>query len=103
MGPAGAAWTPTITIRTSSATSAAAAAKGTLVPTSASCLASEWLLGGGAMVTTDDPANYERAVLTSSYPSAVRTWTAIGMVGDAKLANGKTITTTVYAICAAGS
>jgi hypothetical protein len=55
-------------------------------------------LGGGAQVTTT-AAQKERAVLTSSYPSAAATWTAVGVVSTAALGAGNTMSVTAYVLC----
>jgi hypothetical protein len=56
------------------------------------------LLGGGALVTTT-AAQKERAQLIASYPSAVGTWTAQGVVAIAGLGAGQTMTVRAYALC----
>jgi hypothetical protein len=79
-------------------TSAGGASRGTLVTSTADCATGKVILGGGAQVITTD-TNLGRAVLVSSYPSSTTTWTAIGVVTDANLGNGKTISATAYALC----
>jgi hypothetical protein len=79
-------------------TSAANAARNTTVTATATCPAGKVALGGGAQVTTT-AAQKERALLTASYPSAVGTWTAVGVVGIAALGAGQTMTVTAYVLC----
>ena len=79
------------------ATSASGAAIGTRVTATATCPAGTVLLGGGGNATSTDASG--RAVLVSSYPSGSDTWTAAAIVNDAKLATGKTISVTAYAVC----
>jgi hypothetical protein len=79
-------------------TTAGGANKGTVVTSTASCAPGKVVLGGGANVTTTD-TNRNRGVLVSSYPSSTSTWTAIGVVGDSNLANGKTTSVTAYVLC----
>jgi hypothetical protein len=79
-------------------TSAGGANKGTQVTSTATCATGKVLLGGGGHVTTTD-TNLQRAVMVGSYPSSTTTWTTIGMVEDANLASGKTLSATAYALC----
>ena len=79
-------------------TTAGGANKGTQVTSTATCDPGKVLLGGGARVTTTD-TNLARAGLVTSYPSSTTTWTAIGMVTDSNLANGRTVSVTAYALC----
>lgn len=79
-------------------TSAANAPRNTTVTATASCSVGKVLLGGGALVTTT--ATYkERAQLVASYPTAVGTWTGVGVVSLAALGGGQTMTVTAYALC----
>jgi hypothetical protein len=78
------------------AVSAAGAAANTVVTATASCAAGKVALGGGALVTTTAVAS--RAALQASYPSAVGTWTAIGVVTQG-LGGSNTMTVTAYVIC----
>jgi hypothetical protein len=80
------------------ATSAANAARNTVITATATCPAGKVLLGGGALVTTT-AAQKERALLIASYPSAAGTWTSQGVVAIAALGVGQTMTATAYALC----
>jgi hypothetical protein len=79
-------------------TSAANAARHTLVTATATCPAGKVVLGGGATITTT-AAQKDRAVLVTSYPSATNIWTAIGVVADANLGPNQTMTVTAYVLC----
>jgi hypothetical protein len=61
---------------------------------SVACPAGQTLLGGGGAVTTTD--TLDNVQLTSSYPSALDTWT---VTGSANIGPGKTWTIKAYAIC----
>ena len=78
-------------------TSAANAARNTVVTATATCVTGV-LLGGGAQVTTT-AAQKERAQLVSSYPSSTTVWTALGVVSIAALGAGQTMTVQAYALC----
>ena len=95
-GPAGPSGSQLVT--GTPVTSAANAARNTLVTATATCPAGKVLLGGGAVITTT-VAQKERALLVSSYPSSTTVWTAIGVVGIAALGAGNTMTVTAYALC----
>jgi hypothetical protein len=56
------------------------------------------VLGGGAQVTTSNPASDRRVTLRTSYPSATNTWTAVAIV-IVDLQNGQSGTVTAYALC----
>jgi hypothetical protein len=56
------------------------------------------LLGGGALVTTSNPAHRGRATVVASYPSSTTVWTATGAVTIA-LTGGTTMSVTAYALC----
>jgi hypothetical protein len=62
--------------------------------TSVSCPGGQTLLGGGGTVTTTD--TLDSVELTSSYPSALDTWT---VVGSENIGPGKTWSLRAYAIC----
>ena len=62
--------------------------------TSVSCPAGQTLLGGWGTVTTTD--TMDSVQLTSSYPSALDTWT---VAGSANIGPGKTWSIRAYAIC----
>ncbi len=74
------------------------AARNTFVTATATCPAEKVLLGGGARVTTTQPQT-ERAQLVQSYPSAVNTWTAVGVVAIGNITAANTMTVTAYALC----
>jgi hypothetical protein len=79
-------------------TSAANAPRNTVVTATATCPAGKVALGGGALVTTT-ATQKERAQLVGTYPSAVGTWTAVGVVAIAALGAGNTMTVTAHALC----
>jgi hypothetical protein len=75
-------------------------AVGTLTPAStASCLAGQKLLGGGATITQGSGAKGAIAVSQPTPTSGTPTgWTATGIV---TISSGGTVTVTAYAICGA--
>ena len=95
-GPAGPAGAQLVT--GTPVTSAANAPRNTVITATATCPVGKVLLGGGALVATT-ATQKERAQLVGSYPSAVDTWTALGVVSIAALGVGQTMTVTAYALC----
>lgn len=79
------------------AASADAAARGTVVTATATCGSGTVLVGGGGAATTDDPAP-DKVFLAASYPGTTTVWTVSAVVGT-KLATGKRLTVTAYALC----
>jgi hypothetical protein len=79
-------------------TSAANAARNTIITATATCSAGTVVIGGGANVTTT-ATQKERAQLVSSYPSATDAWTAVGVVAIAALGTGNTMTVTAWVLC----
>jgi hypothetical protein len=77
----------------------AGAKSGTKVTGTAICPNPSMVLGGGALVVTNDGQNYNEAQLSSSYASDARTWTATAVVSDGNLAPNETLTITAYALC----
>ena len=63
------------------------------------CPNSGSLLGGGALVATNDGQNFNEAQQSASYASDTRTWTAVAVVSDGNLAPNETLTVTAYALC----
>jgi hypothetical protein len=95
-GPAGPSGSQLVT--GAPVTSAANAARNTVITATATCPAGKALLGGGALVTTTSPQK-ERAQLVTSYPSAANTWTAVGVVAIGNLGSGQKMTVTAHALC----
>lgn len=79
-------------------TSLANAPRNTIVTATASCPAGKTALGGGAYVTTT-ATQKERAQLLGSYPTAVDTWTGVGVVAISALGGRNTMTVTAYVLC----
>jgi hypothetical protein len=78
-------------------TSGTAPATNSIWTATASCPAGKVALGGGGLVTTT-VANKARVGLHGSYPSAVSSWTAVGVVTGG-LGGSGTITVQAWVLC----
>ena len=90
-GPSGPIPTFTVIRRTGTASLSAGLALNVRVTATASCIAGERMVGGGAQISTGP-----NAANLASYPSTATQWTATAVVF---LAAGTAGTLTAYAIC----
>jgi hypothetical protein len=80
-------------------TTTAGAKEGTKDTSTAVCPDPRTLVGGGALVTTNDGQNSNEAQLSASYASDAKTWTAVAVVADGNLSQNETLSVTAVALC----